>query len=326
VLLAGVLQLLFQLPFLGHLGLLPRPRFAPKDEGVRRIIKLMIPALFGVSVTQLNLLLDTLIASFLTAGSISWLYYSDRLMEFPLGILGVALGTVILPNLSRKHAKSDAEAFSSTLDWALRWVLLFGLPSAIGLMVLAGPMMATLFYSGNFTAADVQMATQSLWAYSLGLVAFMAIKVLAPGFYSRQDTKTPVRIAVIAMFANMALNLALMLPLAHAGLALATTLSACLNATLLWRGLRRDGAYRPSAGWPLLLLRGAAASLLMGLALWWGTSDMAAWLNADSWERVARLLTWILIGIVVYFAALLASGVRPRHFLRGLQETGEKSV
>jgi putative peptidoglycan lipid II flippase len=314
VLLAGVLQLAFQLPFLGQLGLLPRPRFKPRDEGVRRIIGLMIPALFGVSVTQINLLLDTLIASFLTAGSISWLYYSDRLMEFPLGILGVALGTVILPNLSKKHSRADAASFSSTLDWALRWVLLLGVPAAVGLLVLAGPMLATLFYSGNFSAADVTMATHSLWAYALGLVAFMAIKVLAPGYYSRQDTRTPVRIAVIAMLANMLLNLLLMLPLAHAGLALATTLSACLNAFLLLRGLRRAGVYHPAAGWWSLALRGLAASSLMGVLLWYGTADIASWLDASGWQRAGRLLLWIGVGAVVYFVALLASGVRPRHF------------
>jgi putative peptidoglycan lipid II flippase len=314
VLIAGILQLLFQLPFLGHLGLLPRPQFAPRDEGVRRIIKLMIPALFGVSVTQLNLLLDTLIASFLAAGSISWLYYSDRLMEFPLGILGVALGTVILPNLSKKHAKADAAAFSRTLDWALRWVLLFGLPAAVGLFVLAGPMMATLFYSDSFDAEDVVMATRSLWAYSLGLVAFMAIKVLAPGFYARQDTRTPVRIAVIAMFTNMGLNIALMFPLAHAGLALATALSACLNAGLLLRGLLREGVYRPSTGWPGLLLRGVVASALMGAVIWVGTGDTTSWLMTGTWERVGRLLLWVAVGAAVYLSILLLGGVRSRHF------------
>ncbi len=314
VLLAGILQLLFQLPFLGHLGLLPRPRFAPKDEGVRRILKLMVPALFGVSVTQINLLLDTLIASFLTAGSISWLYYSDRLMEFPLGILGVALGTVILPNLSKVHARQDGEAFSNTLDWALRWVLLFGLPSAVGLLLLAGPMMATLFYSDSFDAEDVTKATYSLWAYSMGLLAFMSIKVLAPGYYSRQDMKTPVRIAVIAMVTNMVLNIALMFPLAHAGLALATTLSAGLNAGLLLHGLRKEGVYRPSAGWLLLILRGGLASTAMGLLLWYGAGDLSAWFQAGTLERVGRLVMWILLGGGLYFLILALLGIRPRHF------------
>jgi putative peptidoglycan lipid II flippase len=314
VLIAGVLQLAFQLPFLGRLGLLPRPRLGYRDPGVRRIIKLMVPALFGVSVTQINLLLDTLIASFLAAGSISWLYYSDRLMEFPLGILGVALGTVILPNLSKRHARADAAAFSDTLDWSLRWVLLLGLPSAVGLAVLAGPMMATLFHSGSFTAEDVTMATRSLWAYSLGLVGFMGIKVLAPGFYARQDMKTPVRVAVIAMFTNMGLNIVLMVPLAHAGLALATTAASLLNATLLLRGLLREGVYRPPAGWPLLLLRGLLASALMGGVILYGTVGMEVWLERDTWERVMRLALWIGVGGAAYFAALAILGVRWRHF------------
>ncbi len=317
VLLAGVLQLLFQLPFLGQLGMLPRPRLAPKDPGVRRIVKLMVPALFGVSVTQLNLLLDTLIASFLAAGSISWLYYSDRLVEFPLGILGVALGTVILPNLSKKHAAQNSEAFSATLDWALRWVLLFGLPSAVGFLVLAGPMIATLFHSETFDAQDVTMATRSLWAYSLGLLGFMAIKVLAPGYYARQDMRTPVRIAVVAMVCNMVLNIAFMFPLGHAGLALATTLSASLNALLLLRGLRREGVYRPADGWPSLLLRGVLASALMGAVLWWGAGDLDDWLVADTWRRIGQLVWWIAVGCLVYFGALFAGGIRPRHFLQG---------
>ena len=314
VLIAGIAQFLFQLPFLYRLGLLPRFSIAPRDEGVRRIGKLMLPALFGVSVTQLNLLLDTLIASFLVTGSISWLYYSDRLMEFPLGVLGVALGTVILPHLSGKHASASASGFSQTLDWALRWVLLLGLPAAIGLLVLAGPMIATLFQSEVFQAGDVAMARRSLVAYSLGLVSFIMIKVLAPGYYARQDTRTPVRIAVIAMAANMVMNIILVFPLAHAGLALATSLSASLNALLLLRGLRRDGVYRPAAGWPRLILRGVLACLLMAGVMWWGLGDLQAWVSMGRMDRVWRLLAWITVGASVYFSALALFGVRLRHF------------
>lgn len=314
VLLAGILQLLFQFPFLRQIHLLPRFVFAPRDAGVRRIGRLMLPALFGVSVTQLNLLLDTLIASFLVSGSISWLYYSDRLMEFPLGILGVGLATVILPNLSKKHATESPEGFSRVIDWALRWGLLLGLPSAVGLFVLAGPMIATLFQSQLFDAADVAMSRQSLMAYSLGLLSFILIKVLAPGFYSRQDTRTPVRIAVIAMFANMVLNIILVFPLAHAGLALATSLSATLNAFLLFRGLRRDGVYRPEPGWPLLLLRALAASTVMGGLLYWGVGDLGSWLGMATADKVWRLLTWVLAGIGSYFAVLVLLGIGPRHF------------
>lgn len=314
VLLAGILQLLFQYPFLRQLQLFPRFVFAPGDEGVRRIGRLMLPALFGVSVTQLNLLLDTLIASFLVSGSISWLYYSDRLMEFPLGILGVGLATVILPNLSKKHATESPEGFSHVVDWALRWGLLLGLPAAVGLFVLAGPMIATLFQSELFDATDVAMSRQSLMAYSLGLLSFILIKVLAPGYYSRQDTRTPVRIAVIAMLANMVMNIILVFPLAHAGLALATSLSATLNAFLLFRGLRRDGVYLPEAGWPLLILRGVIASAVMGGLLYWGVGDLASWLGGATWDKVWRLLIWVLAGVGSYFAALALLGIGPRHF------------
>lgn len=316
VLIAGVAQLWFQLPFLDRLGLRPRPRFAPRDPGVRRILKLMLPALFGVSVTQINLLLDTLLASFLVAGSISWLYYSDRLMEFPLGVLGVALGTVVLPHLSKRHAQADTEGFNQTLDWALRWVLLFGLPSAVGLGVLAGPLLATTLYSSNFDAHDVAMASRSLWAFSLGLVSFMAIKVLAPGFYARQDIRTPVRIGVIAMLTNMALALSLMFPLGHAGLALANSLSATVNAGLLFRGLRREGVLRLGRDWFGLLARGLFASLAMGALLIHGTWGIEDWLAASGWARAGRLALWILLGAGVYFAALFLTGMRPRHFTR----------
>jgi putative peptidoglycan lipid II flippase len=225
------------------------------------------------------------------------------------------LGTVILPKLSRKHAMQSSEEFSATLDWALRWVLLLGMPSAVGLLVLAGPMMASLFHSGEFTGDDVQMAARALMAYALGLVAFMGIKVLAPGFYARQDMKTPVRIAVIAMGANVAFSLLLMFPLGHTGLALATTISAAVNAALLLRGLLRQDVYRPEAGWNALILRSLGACLIMGLVLWWGCAETVQWLEMGTWDRVLRLLGWILAGAAAYAMALLAFGIRPRHFL-----------
>ncbi len=315
VLIAGVVQFCFQIPFLHQIKLLPKFHWAPRDEGVRRIIRLMIPAMFGVSVTQLNLLLDVLIASFLQDGSISWLYYSDRLMEFPLGILGVALATVILPSLSQKHATESPEEFSHTLDWAMRWVLLLGLPAAIGLLALAGPIIATLFQSEVFDAGDVVMSQRSLLAYSSGLLFFIAIKVLAPGFYSRQDTKTPVKIAIIAMVTNMVLNLLLVFPLAHAGLALATTLAALVNATLLFRALRREGVYRPQTGWSSLILRGMFAGLLMGGLLFWGVPGIEQWLTMGTWDKVLLLVGWILAAGALYFACLFLLGIRVRHFL-----------
>ncbi len=314
VLLAGIVQFLFQLPFLKQLDLLPKFKFAPKDEGVRRIVRLMLPAIFGVSVTQLNLLLDTLIASFLQNGSISWLYYSDRLMEFPLGILGVGLATVILPNLSNKHATESPEGFSHTLNWALRWVLFLGVPCAVGLFLLAGPMIATLFQSKVFLPSDVAMAQRSLMAYSLGLLPFIMIKVLAPGFYARQDTKTPVKIAVLAMITNMVFNIILVFPLAHAGLALATTLSACLNATLLFRGLRREGVFLPEAGWLGLILRGLVASAAMGIMLYIMAGDLAVWVGEGTWDRIWRLISLILSGAGIYGLSLLLLGIRMNHF------------
>jgi len=315
VLIAGIAQLAFQLPFLARLKLLPRPRINGKDEGVRRIVRLMGPALLGVSVTQLSLLLDTILASFLTTGSISWLYYSDRLMEFPTGIVGVALGTVILPSLSRRHAEQSPEKFSRTLDWALRWVLLLGLPAAVGLLVLAGPLMATLFHSGEFTPTDVAMAQRSLMAYALGLMGFLGVKVLAPGFYARQDTRTPVRIAVIALIVNMVFNLLLMFPLGHAGLALATTISALVNAGLLLRGLLNLGVYRPLPGWGGRVTKALIACAAMGLLIWWGGGTTAHWITMGDGERVMRLSAWIGAGATVYFLTLLGLGIRPRDLL-----------
>jgi putative peptidoglycan lipid II flippase len=319
VLIAGIVQFLFQLPFLWRVRLFPRPRVAFKDPGVVRVMRLMVPALFGVSVSQINLLLDTLIASFLISGSISWLYYSDRLMEFPVGVLGVALGTVILPNLSRRHAEGSMEAFSHTLDWALRLNILFGLPAAVGLFLLAGPMLATLFFSSAFDQQDVKMATMSLMAYAPGLMAIMLIKVLAPGFYARQDTKTPVRIGIIAMSVNMVLNILLVFPLAHAGLALATTLSSGVNAYLLYHALRKGNIYTPTAGWAALLLRVSTASLVMAALLLWGAGDIGQWLVVSGTTRVWWLVGLIATAILVYFTMLFMLGVRPSQF-RGVKK------
>ncbi|MBL3528036.1 MAG: murein biosynthesis integral membrane protein MurJ [gamma proteobacterium endosymbiont of Lamellibrachia anaximandri] len=314
VLIAGGVQFMFQFPFLYQLNLIPKPKVAFRDKGVIRVIRLMIPALFGVSVSQLNLLLDTLIASFLVSGSISWLYYSDRLMEFPVGILGVALGTVILPNLSRKHSEKSPEEFSSTLDWALRVTVLLGIPAAVGLLLLASPMLITLFHSEAFTTNDVVMSSQSLMAYAPGLMAIILIKILAPGFYARQDTRTPVRVGIIAMFANMAFNIILVFPLAHAGLALATTLSSILNAYLLYHWLRKEQIYQPSPGWKLIWLRTGVAAAIMGALLIWGSGDTDAWLLLGTWERILHLAFWIILGACVYFFVLISSGIRLRHF------------
>jgi putative peptidoglycan lipid II flippase len=313
---AGLAQLLFQIPALSRAGLLTRPRWGWRAPGVQRVLKLMVPTLFGSSVAQLNLLFDTLLASFLVAGSVSWLYYSDRLREFPLGLFGVALGTVILPSLSRHFADDESGAFHDTMDWALRWGLLVAVPASVGLAVLAGPMLATLFHHGAFSDQDVLMSQRSLVAYSLGLTGFVMIKVLAPGYYSRQDTRTPVRIGIIAMSSNMLMNLVLIWPLAHAGLALATSLSAFLNAGLLWRGLLREGAYRPSPGWGRFLLRLLLAAGIMGGALLWAAGGTQQWLDWDTSTRVWRLLLLISGGALVYALGLLAGGLRLRDLIR----------
>ncbi len=310
---AGIIQLAFQLPFLYRLHLLPKPKYKKKDEGVGRIYKLMLPALFGVAVTQINLLIDTLMASFLITGSISWLYYSDRLMEFPLAIFGIALATVMLPDLSKSVARGDNESYNKTLDWALRWVFLIAVPSMLGLVILAAPILATLFYNGEFGKTDVLMSARSLIAYALGLVGFVLIKVLASGFYSRQDTRTPVKIAVIAMVTNIILNLALIVPLAHAGLALATSLAAILNASLLYFGLRKLNVFQPRPGWFLFMLRILLASLCLTILLKFGSGSLSDWLTIGTWERALLLTGWIVAGVLVYFASLGIFGLRPIH-------------
>jgi putative peptidoglycan lipid II flippase len=315
VLVAGVAQLLFQLPFLRQIGLLPKPEVSWKDSGVRRVGKLMLPALFGVSVTQINLLIDTIIASFLVTGSVSWLYYSDRMVEFPLGIFGIALATVILPGLSRSHAEKSAAEFSRTLDWALRWVLLLVPPAMLGLFILAGPILATLFQYQEFTPNDVAMATQSLMAYSVGLAAFVLIKVLASGFFARQDTKSPVRIGVIAMGCNVVLNLILVVPLAHAGLALATSLAACVNATLLFMKLNQQGVLRAEPGWLLYAGRIMVANLVMVVLLVVAVPEMANWIEWDVWNRVGQLLLWVGAGGAAYLGTLYLSGLRPHQLM-----------
>jgi putative peptidoglycan lipid II flippase len=314
---AGLIQVLFLLPSLKRVGLFPVPCWGASDSGVRRIMKLMLPGIVGSSVAQINLLFDTLIASFLVAGSVSWLYYSDRLVEFPLGIFAIALSTVILPSLSRSHANDSVEEFSRTLDWALRLVLLIGVPSAIGLFMLARPMLATLFNYGDFNAADVDMAGLSLMAYAIGLPAFMLIKVLAPAFFSRKDTRTPVRIAIIALVTNMVLNLVFVVPLVmlgiqgpHAGLALATSAAAWVNAGLLFGVLKNKQIYRPETGWPSLLLQLGLAGGALGGLLYWGMPATQTWLDWTVWSRVSGLMVWVTAGAVTYLIALYLSGLR----------------
>jgi putative peptidoglycan lipid II flippase len=327
VLAAGMLQFLFQLPFLWRLQLLPSPKVDWKDDGVKRILALMAPAIFGVSVSQINLLLDTVLASLLPTGSVSWLYYSDRLAELPLGVFAIAIATVILPGLSRQHASEDPRKFSATLDWAVRMVLLVAVPAALALMLLAEPILMTLFQYGKTTVDDIAMSTLSLRAYALGLTAFMLIKVLAPGYFARQDMMTPVKIGIKAMISNMVLNVLFVAPLyfiwniGHVGLALATSVSAFINAGLLGRGLVREGVYRPGGRsdwtWPRLALQLLLANGAMCAVLWLALQQLDGWALWGWWPRVLHLGGLCLLGLTIYALMLLASGLRFRHLRAG---------
>lgn len=315
VFIAGIVQLLFQIPFLQQLGFLVRPHIYFRDPGVRRVLKLMVPALVGVSVGQINLLIDTLFASLLMVGSVTWLYYSDRLMEFPLGVFGVAISTVILPNLSRHHATQSELSFSLTLDWALRAVLLIGIPAGVVLAVLAGPLLSTLFQYGKFHAHDVQMASRSLTAFALGIAPFMLVKILAAGFYAKQNIRTPVRIGIVAMIANSIFNLLLIMPLAHAGIALATSLAALVNTGCLYYFLRRGGFYQPREGWRLFFLRLISANIVLAMWLWWGAGELQDWLSATAVWRCTHLGFLLVIAVALYLGTLWSAGVRLQHLL-----------
>lgn len=320
---AGVVQLLFQFPFLLRLKLFPVPKFSRAHAGVKQIQKLMLPAIIGSSVAQINLLLDTIIASFLVAGSVSWLYYSDRLVEFPLGVFGIALATVILPSLSKQHAKKSPEDFNQTLDWALKLTSLIAIPASLGLLLLAGPLLSTLFGYGEFSQSDTYMSSLSLMAYALGLPAFIYIKVLAPGYYARQDTRTPVKIGIQAMIANMFLNLLFVIPLVladyagpHVGLALATAGSAYMNAFMLYRGLKKQAIYQRLPGWGKLWLQITAANSLMAVFLYYYSPNISQWYSWALLERVPTLAGFVGIAVLIYAGSLLLFGFRPRHLTK----------
>lgn len=329
VLVAGVLQFAVQLPWLARVRLLVRPALGIFHAGVRQIFRLMVPIVFGASITQINLLIDTVIASFLAGGSVSWLYFSDRLMEFPLGVFAIALGTVILPGLARHHARREPERYSAMLDRALRLTLLAMPAAAIGLLALAGPIVATIYGYQRFDRHDVFMASASLMTYALGLTGFALVKVLAPAYFARQETRAPVRIGIVAVAVNLALNLAVVLPWAfsggaapHAGLALSTSLAAAVNAGLLWRGLRRRAIYRPVSGWRPFLLRVSFAVLAMGAAVWFSAAPMTRWTAWSAWERAWHLALLLFEGAAVYVAALAAAGLRPRHLRLAAESAG----
>jgi putative peptidoglycan lipid II flippase len=312
----GVLQLALQIPFLVRMGLLPRWRLDFSHPGVRRILKLMAPAAFGVSISQISLVINTIFASYLQTGSVSWLYYADRLMEFPSGMLGVALGTILLPSLSKYHADANHEEYARLLDWGLRVTVLLAVPSAVALAVLALPLITALFHYGRFSAEDAWMTRQALMAYSVGLVGIIMVKILAPGFYARQNVVTPVKIGVLTLLATQAMNLIFIGPLKHAGLALAIGLGACLNAGLLYRVLRKSEIYKPVAGWPVFLLKVGISVGLMAVVLYFAMGPSAWWLAAGWEKKIPAVMGLVLLGGAAYAGCLLAFGFRPRDFSR----------
>jgi len=314
--LGGILQLALQLPALAKIGMLPRFSFSLHDPNVNRILKLMLPALLGVSVSQISLLINTIFASFLPNGSVSWLYYADRLMEFPAGMLGVALGTILLPSLSRHHSNDNTREFSALLDWGLRLTFVLTLPAALALAVLAVPLIATLFNYGAFGVDDVFKTRDALTAYSLGLIGMILVKVLAPGFYAKQNIRTPVKIALFTLAATQLMNLAFVfgLQLKHAGLALSIGLASCLNASLLYRGLRQRGIYTPQPGWFLFVLKLLLALAVLGVTLWFGMGETAQWIGRPAVARLMHLTTVVVGGAAAYFATLWLLGFRLRDF------------
>ena len=312
----GVLQLAFQIPFLLKLNLLPRWRLNLKDPGVWRILKLMGPAVFGVSIGQISLLISTIFASFLVTGSVSWLFYADRLMEFPTGLMGVGLGTILLPSLAKHYQTKNFDDYSKLLDWGLRLTFLLALPAAVALAVLAVPLITTLFHYGQFGSNDVWMTRNAVVAYSIGLTGLILVKILAPGFYAQQNIKTPVKIGMITLAVTQCMNLLFLIPLQHAGLALATGLGACFNAGFLFYKLRQFDMYQPQAGWLIFFGKVAIALLVMGTTLWWLSGTDSAWLAMSARHKVGKLTVIIGIGAAIYFAALWLLGIRLKQFSR----------
>ncbi len=323
---AGVLQLAAQLPSLRRLNLTPRPQWGWRDPKVQRIMKLMVPIMIGSSVAQISLLIDTIIASFLVTGSVSWLYFADRLMEFPLGLFSIAIGTVILPTLSAQFATQSTQAFSGTLDWALKLLLLVGLPAALGLFVLAGPLVVTLFQYRAFSTADAEMTAIALMAYAFGFMGFSLVKILVPGFYARQETRIPVRYAITSLLCGMTMSISGVLVALHFGfhaphavLAAATSTSAWINATLLYRRLRKDGIYQPAASpWRSFGLRLLLANAAMVAVVLTVQGPLALWLELGLMDRILRLLAVLAAAAVSYGVVLVATGLRPRHLQRQL--------
>lgn len=321
VFVGGVLQVAIQIPALVKIGMLPALSWNPLaglgDPGVRRVLKKMGPAVFAVSAAQISLMINTSIASRLAEGSISWLSYADRLMEFPTALLGVALGTILLPSLSKAQADGDQTEYSGLLDWGLRLTFLLALPAAVGMAVLAEPMIATLFHYGKFTDEAAAQSARPLIAYCAGLLGIILVKTLAPAFYAQQDIRTPVRIAIGVLIATQLMNWLFVPYLQVAGLALSIGLGACLNAAFLYAGLRKRGIYHPAPGWTVFCAKLLVACALMAGAAWWGAQQID-WLGLQHHAvlRAGALLLLIGVCAVVYFAALLAMGFRLRDFKR----------
>jgi len=316
VFIAGFVQLAFQVPFLKKINMLPSLRFSWTDTGMRRVIRQMGPAIFGVSIAQISLIINTIFASFLAAGSVSWLYYADRLMEFPAGMLGAALGTILLPSLSKCHAGNDTTEYSKLLDWGLRLTFLLALPSALALGMISVPLLATFFQRGAFMASDVLMTSHALIGYSIGLIGMILVKILAPGFYARQDIKTPVKIGIATLVATQLMNALFIGWIAHAGLALSIGLGACLNSAILYYFLRKKDIYQPEPGWLVYFLKLSIAMLALGLALWFGMGTQESWLTGSGWTRIVRLTGLVAGGVFIYFAVLAVLGFRLRDFSR----------
>jgi putative peptidoglycan lipid II flippase len=314
----GLLQLLWQIPYLYKIGLIPKFSLNLEDEGVWRILKLMGPAVFGVSIAQISLLINTVFASLLASGSVSWLYYADRLMEFPTGLLGVALGTILLPSLSKSVADKDNIEYSQLLDWGLRLTFMLAVPASVALAVLSVPLVTGLFHYGKFDAHDVEMTRQALMAYSLGLLGLILVKVLAPAFYSRQNIKTPVKIAILTLVSTQLMNLVFVFgfDLKHAGLALSIGLGACMNAGALYYFLRKGNIYQPQQGWWIFMIKLLIAVLAMAAVLHYLAGSDALWLNYTLIPKLSHLLGLLLAGIATYFGVLFLLGVRPQDFMR----------
>jgi putative peptidoglycan lipid II flippase len=316
VLIGGVAQLALQIRPLARIGMLPTLRFDWRDEGVRRVLAAMGPAVLGVSAAQISALINTQLAAALGDGRISWITFADRLMEFPSALLGVALGTVLLPTLAKHHSDGDRAGYSSLLDWGLRLAFLLALPAAVALWVLAVPLVSTLYHYGRFTVNDVLMTRQALLGYSVGLLGFILVKILAPGFYARQNMKTPVKIAFVTVLVAQTFAVVLMFPLGHAGLTLSTSIGACLNASLLFWFLRKHGIYTPRPGWLLFVARTVVALFVLGALLLAIAGPASLWLEATLWTRVLRLAWVCAAGAAAYFAALWLLGFRLADFTR----------